>query len=148
MPRRRRVSKLRHVGEDCMFELAVGRCVPGDPSVFEDPVVARRAWLRYRRELLAEAAPGRRPYAWWVFDAAPDAPPPWPDRGGDMAAAELECLRFLAERGHLSVDEADEALERELKYLGGDDVPEPNRGRAQRKVVVLRRALDLLGEGA
>ena len=46
-------------------ELIVG---PGRASAFADDDTRRRAWERHRRELLALAAPGRRPWAYWFYE--------------------------------------------------------------------------------
>lgn len=54
------------------MELAVG---PGAVSAFRDEAERRRAWERHRADLLALEPPGRRPWAWWRYEAgAPVAP--------------------------------------------------------------------------
>jgi hypothetical protein len=47
-------------------ELTIG---PGQTSAFASEPQRRSAWERHRIELLALEPPGRRPWAWWFYEA-------------------------------------------------------------------------------
>jgi len=81
MPRRRRVAKMRtppfqYTPEAALF-LTCGQDYFNERP-FGDPVdmeLARAVWQEHRDELLSKYVadhPGRRPWAWWQFDA-PDS---------------------------------------------------------------------------
>src|SRR2546423_12511068 len=75
MPRRLRRAKLRELDPDVHLALWLGLRLEVFASVRE----RREAWERHREELLAlhqwpQGQPGSRPFAWWEFDAGPDAP--------------------------------------------------------------------------
>jgi hypothetical protein len=67
---------MRHVHQRCLpgvtlpvaqhMELAIG---PGVTSAFRSDAERRRAWERHRADLLALEPPGRRPWAWWFYEA-------------------------------------------------------------------------------
>ncbi len=66
---------------------------PAGPSAFPDPTVRALRWREHRDALVASAAPGQRPWAWWRLERGIDVP--------DDQAAALEAAGMLtpAERG-------------------------------------------------
>jgi hypothetical protein len=94
---------------------------PCDVFPFTDEEL-RIAWQLHRERVMQESkdfkvkVPGRRPWAWWQFEAGRDEHlEPYPSEGRfegteeerDAAIHEynLEPLRWLADNGHLTADE-------------------------------------------
>jgi hypothetical protein len=130
MPRRLRHAKLRELDLDVELALWLGLRLEVFASVRE----RREAWERHREELLArlhwqaQGNPGSRPFAWWEFDAGPGAPAPgdFPDREdglpepGELAGDdrfELARVVFLAEQGHMDVEETRAYVGSWVRYL-------------------------------
>lgn len=97
---------------------AVGTTRSATGTMFDDDRQRRAAWEERRDELMAAyltepVAPGRRPWAWWVYDAGRDPHvveypgPSWRADDADAYADELdryknEPTEFLAAHGHLT----------------------------------------------
>lgn len=128
------VSGRRLTGDERIYLLACLE-LAGEPA-FEDDVECRRAWERHRVELVEQQAarlPGRRPWAWWTFDAGrPEHLEPYPEREPDESPEQYaqrfdewhaEPVRFLAAGGHLLRREAVELIaagERARARIGTD----------------------------
>ena len=79
----------RRLSPDQELDLWLGSCVAG---AFASDDERRAAWIRDRDRLSALfAAPGKRPMAWWQYEA----PIPWP--GLDRQASTLYAAGLLAE---------------------------------------------------
>jgi hypothetical protein len=142
MPYRRRRAKHRHRYAEFfdVLELTDGLC--GHAS-FESDEERREAWFANRDHLLAEHIrhhPGKRPWAWWRFEAV-DPPPyeplAYPERSVEEELhedfldelkrhhnaewkRELSLLRYLAEGGHLEQSEIEWLLD--APQQGGDHI--------------------------
>jgi hypothetical protein len=93
----------------------------------------RRAWEEHREELLArQLGPGRRPWAWWRFEAGREEhlnPYPLDSEGtieehrDAIDEYEIEPIVFVASRGELFDDELEEiaAAAREVEPRIGTD---------------------------
>jgi len=86
MPRRRAGIVLTCARED---DLLIG----GPPADWSERQ-RREAWRQHREELMTRYGPGRRPAAWWDYDADPDAPAWAPDI--DRRTFEVAQLRCVA----------------------------------------------------
>jgi hypothetical protein len=118
MPEKRRKSKSR----DCLslherWSLTVGDY--GD--VFASDDERRAAWQRHRDELLAESRAGRRPAAWWDYDAEIARP-----NGDDCQEPALYKAGLLSESELAELmpwwrEQYDEAYELSFEFCTGQD---------------------------
>ena len=129
MPRRLRHDKKRHrAARDLSAPEWVSLAFHegGDPGgPFASDAARERSWRAHREELLAGSSPGRRPGAFWDYDApcAPDRDDYRgrhdgalntivPDDAGTLTTDEFDLarLRYLAAGGHLDGDEIAELV--------------------------------------
>jgi hypothetical protein len=145
--------------------VAAWRSPHGTTSMFASEEEHRDAWDARREELLSEyltppSVPGRRPAAWWRFEARrpehlrpyPLDPPPGEPRWGEahgqaLDSCDFEPILYLAANGHLFDDEVEAIRERGREAAGRIGTDREQRGSTRavskdRSKVRLARAVD------
>lgn len=132
MPRRRRLTKA-HVGgllldrdHDDEMDLQIG---PGKRSA-EDLERLRALWWAHRAELMAEAGPGSRPWAWWWLESGLEGPPPTPEDRHGFVTGEPAEEAWLRKHGFLTAWEERELAKWHRVLEGASAIDEPDLGDA------------------